>query len=281
MLHNTNAEIYIPNGTAEKEALAKTTHMAISAHQDDIEIMAYDGIAKCFHAKDSRFFGVVVTNGAGSPRNGVYGDCTDEAMQLIRRKEQKVAADIGDFQGVALLDYSSKQTKDTQDTCVMEDIKTLIIQARPDVIYTHNLADKHDTHVAVAINVIKALRELPKEYHPRALYGCEVWRGLDWMLDEDKVAFDVDKYPNIASALLEVFDSQVSGGKRYDLATVGRRLANATYAASHDTDDCKSVSYAMDMTPLMKDKDTNIATYVKYFLDRLNNDIADRIQKLV
>ena len=30
--------------------------------------------------------------------------------------------------------------------------------------------------------------------------------------------------------------SQICGGKRYDLATLGRRLANATYAESHGTD---------------------------------------------
>ncbi len=281
MFNNTNAEIYIPNGTDEKCAIARTTHMAISAHQDDIEIMAYDGIAKCFHSEDNRFFGVVVTNGAGSPRNGVYKNYTDGDMQKIRRQEQKLAATIGDYTGLALLDYSSKQTKDADDTCVIEDLKKLITEAKPDVIYTHNLADKHDTHVAVVINVIKALRELPKELHPREFYGCEVWRSLDWMLDEDKVTFDVDKYPNIASALVEVFDSQISGGKRYDLATMGRRLANATYAASHDTDDCKAISYAMNLLPLIESKDLNIMKYIQGYLDRLNNDIANRIQKLV
>ena len=29
-------------------AVAKTTHMAIGAHQDDIEIMAYHGVLECF-----------------------------------------------------------------------------------------------------------------------------------------------------------------------------------------------------------------------------------------
>lgn len=31
---------YIPDGTDEKKALSRTTHLAISAHQDDIEFMA-------------------------------------------------------------------------------------------------------------------------------------------------------------------------------------------------------------------------------------------------
>jgi hypothetical protein len=59
--------------------------------------------------------------------------------------------------------------------------------------------------------------------------GCEVWRNLDWLLDEDKQGLPVDDRPNLAAALSGVFDSQISGGKRYDLAVQGRRLANATF----------------------------------------------------
>jgi hypothetical protein len=55
--------------------------------------------------------------------------------------------------------------------------------------------------------------------------GCEVWRDLDWLLDSDKVALDSSAKPELAAALLKVFDSQISGGKRYDLATLGRRAA--------------------------------------------------------
>ena len=58
--------------------------MCISAHQDDIEIMAYHGIAECFGRSDRWFTGVVVTNGAGSPRSGIYGEYTDAEMQKVR-----------------------------------------------------------------------------------------------------------------------------------------------------------------------------------------------------
>ena len=44
---------------------------------------------------------------------------------------------------------------------MVEDLKTLIAVMKPQVIYTHNLADKHDTHVAVTLRLIRALRELP------------------------------------------------------------------------------------------------------------------------
>ena len=50
------------------------------------------------------------------------------------------------------------------------------------------------------------------------------------MLDEEKVSLDVSAYPSLAEALVGVFDSQISGGKRYDLATRGAaRLTRRTF----------------------------------------------------
>ncbi len=279
-LHNQGAEFYIPDGMPETQALGRITHMAISAHQDDIEIMAYDGILKCFGRNDAWFCGVVTTNGAGSPRDGLYADYTDEAMQKVRRLEQKKAAFAGEYGAALLLDYPSPAVKDPRDRAVIEDYKTLVAAARPDVLYTHNLADKHDTHVGVALKVIAALRELPEELRPGKLYGCEVWRSLDWMNDDEKTAFDLSAHPNLAAALLGVFDSQICGGKRYDLATAGRRVANATYSASHGVDTAEALGYAMDLTPLIRDPELDIAGYADGFIARFAGDVRARIAKM-
>ena len=52
----------------------------------------------------------------------------------------------------------------------------------------------------------------------------------------DKIKMDVSMRPNISMALIGVHDSQISGGKRYDLATRGRYQSNATYQESHNVD---------------------------------------------
>lgn len=101
--------------------------------------------------------------------------------------------------------------------------------ARPKILSTHNLADKHDTHVGVALRTIESIRELPVAQRPKKLYGCKVWRGLDWLPDSDKFVFNFREYDNVAASLIGVFDSQISGAKRYDLAIMGRRRANATF----------------------------------------------------
>lgn len=274
---NKNAEIFIPDGAKESEAFKRTTHLIIGAHQDDLEIMAYDAILKCFGSDDRWVSGIVVTNGAGSPRTSIYSDYSDEQMQNVRKKEQKKAAYVGEYGSLALLGYTSSQVRDSKDLSVKKELKALIIETSPQIIYTHNLADKHDTHVAVAMNVLKAIRELPKDKRPEAIYGCEVWRGLDWMLDEEKTSFDVDAHPNLASALVEVYDSQISGGKRYDLATIGRRLANATYAAALSVDEIKSISIAMDLTPLILDDSIIISEYAVGFIQRFQDDVKEKI----
>ena len=278
-LMNERAEIFIPDGTSVGEALRRTTHMAVAAHQDDIEIMAYDGIARCFGRTAKWFTGVVVTNGSGSPRSGLYADYSDQEMMRIRREEQKKAAYVGGYSAVILLSYPSGDVKDPVNTSVKDELKKILGAAAPQYLYTHNPADKHDTHVAVTVKTIKALRE--SAVLPEKVYGCEVWRSLDWMRDDDKVKFDVAGHDNLASALLGVFDSQICGGKRYDLATAGRRLANATYAESHAVDDTDAMIYAMDLTPLAKDRDADIGAYVRAYIDRFTDDVMDRIKGFV
>jgi hypothetical protein len=131
----------------------------------------------------------------------------------------------------------------------------------PRFVYTHNLADKHDTHVGVALKVIAAIRCLPEPDRPQKLFGCEVWRDLDWMVDSDKVPTDLTTHENLQAALLGVFDSQIAGGKRYDLASMGRRRAHATYYESHGVDISLGLSYAMDLTPLILDQHGDHRTF--------------------
>jgi LmbE family N-acetylglucosaminyl deacetylase len=251
--------------------------MAVGAHQDDLEIMAFDGILACFQREERGFTGVTVTNGSGSPRDDLYRDYSDEQMRAVRRVEQRKAATIGEYAAQVMLDYPSSAVKDVANAAPTEDLVALFRIARPGIVYTHNLADKHDTHVAVALRVIEAVRALPPAQRPQALYGCEVWRDLDWMVDGDKIGFDVSSHENLQAALLGVYDSQICGGKRYDLATLGRRRANATYFASHSTDVTTATIYAMDLTPLVRDLEKDVAAFVAEHIERFAGDVEARI----
>lgn len=279
-LSNPGAQIYVPDGTAADDAIARTTHLAVGAHQDDIPIMAQHGIMQCFGNGDQWFLGITATDGAGSPRSDLYGDFTDAQMREVRIIEEKKAAFIGEYGAAALLDYPSSAAKDPANDAIVQELANLIDLARPTVVYTHNLADKHDTHVAVALRTLAAIRRLPSESRPTSVHGCEVWRDLDWLADEDKVALDVTAHGNLSTALLGVYDSQISGGKRYDLATAGRRLAHATFSASHEVDAAEALIYAMDLTPLIAADPLDPAAYVAAHVERVRLDISDRIDRL-
>ncbi len=275
------AEIFVPDGLGVEAALARTTHMGISAHQDDLEIMALDGILAGFGKADTWFTAVVATNGAGSARDDMYADYSDEQMRAIRRVEQKKAAYVGEYAAAAFLDLPSSAIKNAGSPDAANDIRALLIAAKPQVVYTHNLADKHPTHVATATAVLRAIRSLPLADRPEKLYGCEVWRDLDWMIDEDKVVFSYDKHENVAAALLGVFDSQIVGGKRYDLATQGRRKAHATYHESHSVDASTSLNFGMDLTPLVKDDKLDVVEFVAAHIDRLRESVVSALKASV
>lgn len=274
------ADIFVPDsGVAPEAALARTTHLCVAAHQDDIEIMAYHGIADCFGQADKWFSGVIVTNGAGSSRTGIYGSYTDAQMQAVRLQEQRKAAVVGEYSIQIQLSHPSSAVKDKANADVQSDLTAIFAAAGADVVYLHQPADKHDTHIGVLAHSLAALRKLPADRRPKRVLGCEVWRDLDWMVDTDKQVLDTGRFPNLAMALVGVFDSQITGGKRYDLATAGRRMAHATYHTSHATDQFQGITWAMDLTPLVQDPTLSIADYTQQYIERFRQDVAARLAK--
>jgi LmbE family N-acetylglucosaminyl deacetylase len=276
-LHLPSADLFIPDGQPEAAALARITHLGVGAHQDDLEFMAFHGIQACYHSDTDWFGGVTCTNGSGSARTGSYVSYTDEEMMAVRREEQRQAAIVGRYAAVIQLGYSSKVSRDPADSRLKEDLREIFSAARPRVVYTHNPADKHETHLAVVVPVIQAIRELPADQRPQAVHGCEVWRDLDWLPDAEKVVQDVSGHDNLAAALNGIFDSQIAGGKRYDLAVLGRRRANATFFESHGVDASDALSFAMDLTPLIKDDTLDVLDYVTGFIDRFRADVVAKL----
>ena len=200
-------------------------------------------------------------------------------MQQVRIQEQEEAAVVGNYGAMIQLGYPSSAVKGPSDPSLKNDLLQILHATRPDVVYTHNPADKHDTHIGVFAATIQALREMPQADRPKAVYGCEAWRGLDWMQDNEKVVHNVSAHENLAAALNRVFDSQIAGGKRYDLAILGRRRANATFFDSHAADECESVSFAMDLTPLVADPSLDIVEYVLGFIQRFEDDVRSKLTK--
>lgn len=279
-LSNPQADIYIPgNDATPEQALARVTHLCLGAHQDDIEIMAHAGISDCLDMPGKAFGGVVVTNGAGSPRTGPYAHLTDEQMQGVRRDEQRKAAKMGRYAIQLQLAHPSSAVKDRNNAAVQADLAAIFSTARAEVVYLHQPADKHDTHIGVLAHSLAALRRLPADQRPKRVLGCEVWRDLDWLVDGDKQVLDAGRFPNLAMALVGVFDSQITGGKRYDLATAGRRVAHATYHTSHATDQFQGITWAMDLTPLVNDPSLSLTDYTLGHVERLRQDIAARLAK--
>jgi len=278
-LGNPSADVFIPDAKPSAEALARVSHLGVGAHQDDLEFMAFHGIKTCFQSETEWFGGVTCTNGSGSARTGSYCQYSDEQMMAIRRQEQRQAATVGRYAAMLQLDYSSKIVKDPADPRLKDDLKAILAATKPRVVYTHNPADKHETHIAVVVSVLQAIRELPRERRPQAVFGCEVWRDLDWMSDAEKIVHDVSGHDNLAAALNGLFDSQIAGGKRYDLAVLGRRRANATFFESHGVDQSNALAFAMDLTPLAHDVALDVVAYVTGFIDRFKADVTAKLRQ--
>ena len=271
--HQSGADLFVPDGQPAEAALARVTHLGIGAHQDDLEFMALHGIAACDGSGTAWFGGVTCTDGAGSPRAGEFAAYTAAEMRAVRHREQRQAAQRGRYGVMIQLDHASAAVKDARDRALLDDLQAVLHSTLPRVVYTHNLADKHPTHVAVAVAALQAIRALPPEDRPAAVYGCEVWRGLDWLPDADKVVHDLTGREALGASLDAVFASQIAGGKRYDLAVPARRQANATFFDAHAVDGSTALAFAMDLTPLAHDPALDIAAYVDVFIERFRAEL--------
>ena len=222
-LWHKDADTFVPDGTTLSKALARTTHLGVGAHADDLEFMAFHGIEACHGNKSKWFTGVTCNNGAGSPRSGIYAQFTDKEMAVARRQEQRRAAMVGDYSAILQLGYSTAEIQGSTYSFLIQDLVEILKATQPQILYTHNPADKHPVHVGSVIAVIQALRSLPARMHPERVFGCEVWRGLDWLPEQAKNRLIADKRDHLQASLMGVFDTQISGGKRYDLAVMGRQ----------------------------------------------------------
>jgi LmbE family N-acetylglucosaminyl deacetylase len=261
-LNCPGARLFVPDGMAIETALRRCSHLGVGAHQDDLEIMAFHGVLECIENPDNWFCGVTCTDGTGGPRKSGLEHLAPEDIGALRNEEQEKAAELGRYGAMIQLNYSSKDVKSKDKTDVVASLHNLLMAVQPRVVYTHNLADKHDTHIGVTIATLQAIRKMPARLRPNKLYGCEVWQDLDWLDDEQKVRLDVSGEDDLAAALINCHDSQVTPAKRYDLATVGRRRANATYSDSHHNTPEAHVTHAMNLSPLILDDALSLQDFV-------------------
>ncbi|AKJ64667.1 hypothetical protein L21SP4_01420 [Kiritimatiella glycovorans] len=276
----SGASFVVPDGA--EQALERTTHLGVGAHQDDLEFMALHGILACYGRTDRWFGGVVCTDGAGSPESGPYAGASGDVLREMRRREQIAAAHTGQYGFIAQLGFRSDDLKDPSCGEPGRDLRELLRATRPEVVYTHNPADRHATHAAVFTALLSALRDLPEDALPEKVYGCEVWRDLDWLPEASKVVLDVSARPHLAAALNGVYDSQIAGGKRYDRAVEGRRLAQATFLESHEVDRIERATLAMDLMPLVRDRALNPRDYVAGLIDAFREEtlmLLDRMKR--
>jgi LmbE family N-acetylglucosaminyl deacetylase len=269
-----SGRLFIPDGSPVHEALRRTTHLGVGAHHDDLEFMAFHGIVECFGKHDKWFAGVTCADGKGSSRGGAYASLTPEQLAETRSEEQIQAAGIGGYGAMIQLDYPSSRITTPSDPALRADLCQILQATSPEVVYTHNPADKHATHIGVFASLLEAIRSLPPSARPRQLIGCEVWRDLDWMCDSEKVRMDATGHDCLASRLNAVFASQIGGGKRYDLAVAGRRAANATFYEPREGDESTQVLVGMDLTPLILDDRLGVVEFTRERIRRFENEVV-------
>jgi LmbE family N-acetylglucosaminyl deacetylase len=279
-LRRSDADVFVPDGLDLDAALARTTDLGVGAHPDDLEFGYLVPIGECRGLADRWFVGVTCTDGAGSARGGGFAAHTDAEMVVVRREEQRRAAVVGEYGAVFQLGHPSADVKsDAGSRSLADELASILHKARPLNLYTHNPADKHDTHQAVMAATVHAVRELAPTHRPARFVGIEGWRDLDWLGDGEKLRLDATPYIDLAARFAAVYESQIEGAKRYDVAIQGRRRANATLHGIRVADEAEEVIVAIDLTPLLRNDDLDPVDYTLSAIERFRDDVEGSLRR--
>ena len=165
---NPTADFFVPDGAAPDAALARTTHLCISAHQDDIEIMAYHGVAECFGRQ-----GPLVHRRGGDQRRGQ--PALRHLRRLHRRRdaegarcvEQRKAAFVGEYACQIQLGFTSARSEGRRaKPAVVEDLAADSARRQAGSASICTTWPTSTTRTSsVTLRAIAALRAVPRREH--------------------------------------------------------------------------------------------------------------------
>src|SRR5437870_4539234 len=119
----------VADGGDVAAALSRTKWLGIGAHPDDLELMSWQAIGT---GRPTRSYsGVVVADGADSPRAGAFASVSRDEMVRVRRAEQKRAAAAGGYAACVMLGYPSADIKHGLHAPLVDDLAAVLDAARP------------------------------------------------------------------------------------------------------------------------------------------------------
>jgi LmbE family N-acetylglucosaminyl deacetylase len=266
--------IYIPR----KGKRGPVKFLGICLRPTDCEVMAIDGIQRGYRASKYTFACVVTSDGADSERSGRYAKATDKRMAQVVMGEQKRAANIGRYNSVYFMNYSTDEVKDQENEDIINEYVEIIKELKPRILYTYSLLDRNPLHVAVAVKVINALRTMKRGDQPKVLYGCESERDLEWVNQDKIVTFNISKNMRLQRQLISAHKS-ANISRDYVNATIGRRLVNAVFNKDEKKKSAKLTAKAINMTTLLRRKEFPIKRFAMSFIDDLYTDINDMMDR--
>lgn len=210
-----------------------STLLAVGCHPDDLSIF-FGGTLARYADEGWTVIGVTVDEGRGSPHSFEMDPDT-----LVATRSRELAWEASRL-GYRLEHFALPGVKtDETRAAALERLVDLILADPPELVITHNLADAHASHVAVAQLALRALL-VAKEREPRLVLP-EVWQGDGWEpVHYPNVRVDVTQYMNIKMAAISQHASQIYDTP-YLMGAWGLNLYRAGFASSHTVTDAAVV----------------------------------------
>ncbi len=150
------------------------TVLVVAAHPDD-EVLGCGATLARHCAEGARVDALIMTDGIGArePANHV-------SEVTLRKAAARRACDELGIQKLTLLAYPDNRMDEIALLDIVRDIERIVLELRPEVIYTHSASDVNIDHRRVHDAVVSACRPLPGDCVQRLLFfetpSSTAWR---------------------------------------------------------------------------------------------------------
>ncbi len=169
--------------------------LIIAAHPDD-EVLGCGGTMALMADQNVKMHVAFLADGISSR----YSNPNQQIEASERRIEAKKACEILGVQSVSFGDFPDNRMDSVPLLEIIKPIETLIIQHRPDAIFTHHAGDLNIDHRRIHEAVVTACR--PQNNHPvRTLLYFEVPSSTEWQSPGSGPAFSPNWFVDISNSL--------------------------------------------------------------------------------
>lgn len=173
--------------------------LVIAAHPDD-EVLGCGGTMARHIKMGDNVYSVILAEGITSRDKKRNREIHNSEFDILHSAARKANEILGVKQ-LKLLDFPDNRMDSLDRLEIVKSIEELIIEIKPNIIYTHHIGDVNIDHRRIHEAVVTAVRPIPGNHNVEELLYFETASSTEWMTSGSAPPFTPNWYVDIEDSL--------------------------------------------------------------------------------